>query len=195
MSLSIFLFLNELVTCPHILVPTRSVEHWEKNHFPQGGMLKFTYKGHFLTIKKDILKILGLKIQMLKTCSNTSSTHINFYFWKKFKISIFGGISKFCLWADLSKFWQFWADFVALAMVDNMAEVWLKSSKPHNFWTMSPNVTCSISLEIYSSISTTTKVSKFPKIECIHSGLPRNAKSHFGYLVPLGANTKKLFNI
>jgi hypothetical protein len=34
------------------------VEHWEKNHFPQGGMLKFTYKGHFLTIKIAYEKFL-----------------------------------------------------------------------------------------------------------------------------------------
>jgi hypothetical protein len=51
MSLSIFLFLRELGTCPQNLIPTRGVEHWEKNHYPQGGMLKFTYKGPFLTIK------------------------------------------------------------------------------------------------------------------------------------------------
>jgi uncharacterized membrane protein len=29
------------------------------------------------------------------------------------------------------------------------------------------------------------KVSKILKIECIYSGLPRNAKSHFGCLGPL----------
>jgi hypothetical protein len=44
MCLSIFLFLSKLGTCPQNLIPTRGVEHWEKNHFPQGGMLKFTYK-------------------------------------------------------------------------------------------------------------------------------------------------------
>jgi hypothetical protein len=49
------------------------------------------------------------------------------------KISIFGRISKFCLWADFSKFWQFWADFAALAVADSMPKVWLKSLKPHNF--------------------------------------------------------------
>jgi hypothetical protein len=32
-----------------------------------------------------------------------------FLFWKNTKILIFGGISKFCVWADFSKFWQFWA--------------------------------------------------------------------------------------
>jgi hypothetical protein len=27
------------------------MELWENHKIPQGGMLKFTYKGHFLTIK------------------------------------------------------------------------------------------------------------------------------------------------
>jgi hypothetical protein len=36
-------------------------EHWEKNHFPQGVMLKFTYKGRFLTIKKTYKKLLYWK--------------------------------------------------------------------------------------------------------------------------------------
>jgi hypothetical protein len=43
------------------------------------------------------------------------------------KISIFGGISKFHFWANLRKFGQFWADFDALPMVDNMPKVHLKS--------------------------------------------------------------------
>jgi hypothetical protein len=32
------------------------------------------------------------------------------------------------------------------------------------------------------------KNSKIPKIECIHSGLPKTAKSHFGCLGLLGVN-------
>jgi hypothetical protein len=48
-------------------------------------------------------------------------------FLKKTKISIFGGISKFCLWADFGKFGQFWADFTALALADSMPEDHLKS--------------------------------------------------------------------
>jgi hypothetical protein len=46
---------------------------------------------------------------------------------KNTKISIFGGISKFCLWADFGKFGQFWADFAALAMAESMPELGLKS--------------------------------------------------------------------
>jgi hypothetical protein len=40
----IFLFLVELGTCLHNLIPKKSVEHY----FPQGGVLKFTYKDIFL---------------------------------------------------------------------------------------------------------------------------------------------------
>jgi hypothetical protein len=32
------------------------------------------------------------------------------------------------------------------------------------------------------------KVSKIPKIECTHGGLPKTAKSHFGCLRTLGVN-------
>jgi hypothetical protein len=58
------------------------------------------------------------------------------------KISIFGGISKFCLYSDLGRFgqfWtvldsfgQFWAEIAALAVAESLPEVWLKSLKPHN---------------------------------------------------------------
>jgi hypothetical protein len=58
MSLSIFLFLSELGTCPQNLIPTRGVEHGEKNHFLQGGMLKFTYKKLFFDKKKTYNKFL-----------------------------------------------------------------------------------------------------------------------------------------
>ena len=61
MCLSIFLFLTELGTCPQNLIPTKGVEYWEKNHFPQGGMLKFTYEGPFLTIKKTYKNLLYWK--------------------------------------------------------------------------------------------------------------------------------------
>jgi hypothetical protein len=58
MLLSIFLFLSELGTCPQNLIPRKGVEHVEKHHFAQGGMLKFTYKGQFLTNKKAYEKSL-----------------------------------------------------------------------------------------------------------------------------------------
>jgi hypothetical protein len=53
-----------------------------------------------------------------------------FLFLKNTKISIFGGISKFHLWADFGKFGQFWAvlgRFAALTMADSMPQLVLKS--------------------------------------------------------------------
>jgi hypothetical protein len=47
-----------------------------------------------------------------------------FLFLKNTKISIFGGISKFHLWAD---FGQFWADFAALTVADSMPQLGLKT--------------------------------------------------------------------
>jgi hypothetical protein len=44
-------------------------------------------------------------------------------------------------------------------------------------------------LESYHPYLPPQKVSKIPKIECIHSRLPKNAKSHFGRLGPLGVNS------
>jgi hypothetical protein len=43
------------------------------------------------------------------------------------KISIFGGISKFHLWADFGRFWQFSAAFAALTVADSMPQLGLKS--------------------------------------------------------------------
>jgi hypothetical protein len=59
---------------------------------------------------------------------------------KNTKISIFGGILKFLklivfgqISANFGSFWQFWADFAALAVADSMPKLQLKSLKPHNF--------------------------------------------------------------
>jgi hypothetical protein len=46
---------------------------------------------------------------------------------KNTKISIFGGISKFRLWADFGSFGQFWAEFAALTVAESMPEERLKS--------------------------------------------------------------------
>jgi hypothetical protein len=50
-----------------------------------------------------------------------------FLFLKNTKILIFGGISKFHLWADFGRFWRFWAEFAALAVADSMPKDHLKS--------------------------------------------------------------------
>jgi hypothetical protein len=43
---------------------------------------------------------------VVEICSNASSTHNFFLFKKNAKILIFGGISKFHLWADFGSFGQ-----------------------------------------------------------------------------------------
>jgi hypothetical protein len=48
------------------------------------------------------------------------------------------------------------------------------------------NLAWSVSLESYHQHLLSQKVSKIPKIECIHNSLPRNEKSHFGSLRTLG---------
>jgi hypothetical protein len=53
---------------------------------------------------------------------------------------------------------------------------------------VNPNATWNVSLESYHPYLPPQKVSKNPKIECIYNGLPKNAKSHFGCLGPLGVN-------
>jgi hypothetical protein len=54
--------------------------------------------------------------------------------------------------------------------------------------TMSPNVTCCVSLKSYHPYLQPQKVTKNPKIYCIHSSLPKNAKSCSSFLGPLGVN-------
>jgi hypothetical protein len=53
------------------------------------------------------------------------------------------------IFAVLGSFGQIWADFHAFTMAESMPELGLKSSKPHNFSTVSPNFTCNGSLENY----------------------------------------------
>ena len=48
---------------------------------------------------------------MVKTCSNASSSRINFLLWKKLKSQF---VMEFQSLADICKFWQFRADFAAL---------------------------------------------------------------------------------
>jgi hypothetical protein len=53
--------------------------------------------------------------------------HVKNFIFEKTKILIFGGISKFHLWANFGSLRQFWADFAALAVADSMPKLWLKS--------------------------------------------------------------------
>jgi hypothetical protein len=102
---------------------------------------------------------------------------------KNTKISIFGGISKFHLQVNFGKFWQFGAvlgisgRFAAFTMAEIMPELGLKSSKPHSFSTVSPNVTCNGSLENYSSISIASKSFKKSK-NLLHSWKPTQTRKN-----------------
>jgi hypothetical protein len=119
-----FLFIVELGTCVQNLIFTKGVEGCQKKKFPRRGMQKFTYKGRFLTIKIAYLKSR---------------------FLAEFQSFIFGQIL-----ANLGSFGQFWADFPAFTVAESMPKLELKSSKPHNFSTGSPNITCNGSLESYN---------------------------------------------
>jgi hypothetical protein len=82
-------------------------------------MLKFTYKGRFLTIKKTY------KISWIENPNSENKLKCLFYtykflFLKNSKLSIFGGISKFRLWADFGKIWQFWAVLGRICCIGNM---------------------------------------------------------------------------
>jgi hypothetical protein len=70
-------------------------------------MLKFTYEGHFLTIKIAYEKILGLKIQMIETCSSAPSTRGNFYFWKIPKSRFLAEFQSFIFGQILANFGSF----------------------------------------------------------------------------------------
>jgi hypothetical protein len=106
------------------------MELWKKRHFAQRGMLKFTYKGCFLTLKKGYGKFLDWKS---KQCAHALVPPLymevlffeenqNPNFWWNFKVSWTN-----CLLADFRSFGQFWADFVALAMADSVPKLLLKS--------------------------------------------------------------------
>jgi hypothetical protein len=103
-----------------------------KKSFSARGYAEIHIERPFFDNKKDIYKILGLKIRMVKTCSSASSTRTMFFFCKKTKILIFGGTSKFLHWADFCNFWQFWAEFAALTVANSMPNPKLKSSDLSN---------------------------------------------------------------
>jgi hypothetical protein len=52
MSLCKIFSQGELGTCPQNFMFQRCIERCEKNCFVQGGLVKFTYGGHFLTRTK-----------------------------------------------------------------------------------------------------------------------------------------------
>jgi hypothetical protein len=68
-------------------------------------------------------------------------------------------------------FGQIWADFPAFTVANIMPKLGLKSSKPHNFSTVSPNITCNNSLESYFK-----KFQKIPKFIAFIVAYPRTQK-------------------
>jgi hypothetical protein len=104
----------------------------------------------------------------------------------EFQSFIFGQIL-----ANFGKFGQFWADFPAFTVAESMPELGQKSSKPHNFSTVSPNITCNGSLESYNPYLLPQKLSKNPQKNYNHSSLPKPAKSRFGLHCPLGVKVQR----
>jgi hypothetical protein len=132
MSLFGFFFLGELGICPQNLMPTWSVEPWENHQFPQGGTLKFTYKGYFFTIKIVYKRFLDWKskqwkhalVPLLHIEILIFKKHYNINFWWHFKVP-----QANCLWANLAilgSFGWIWTDFATLKVADNMPKMRLK---------------------------------------------------------------------
>jgi tRNA(Glu) U13 pseudouridine synthase TruD len=114
-----------------------------KSSISTRGYAEIHIQRPFFDNKNSIWKNLGFKIQTVEMYSSASSTHTNFYFWKKLK-------SRFLVAFQSFVFGQFWAKFAALAMADCMPELWLKSLKPHSFWTVSLKTMCNDFLDSYN---------------------------------------------
>ena len=152
MCLSIFLFLSELGTCPHKSHTCKRCGTLRKKSFSARGYAEIHIQRPFFDNKNSIWNILGLKIQTVETCSSGTSIHWFFYFWKTLKSRFLVEFQSFAfrqIWADFGSFGQFWAEIAAFTVAESMPELGLKFSKPHNLWTVSPNVTWNGSLESY----------------------------------------------
>jgi hypothetical protein len=154
MCLSIFLFLSELGTCPQNFIPTRGVEHWEQNNFPQGGMLKNTKISIFGGISKvrlwaDFGKFgqFWVVLGRPRLVPKISSCVEHGYHWG-IGWSIHEQISSTCLIRKAGDYVHFPA-----TLIDSLC-------------TLAP-ILC-----------VPQKVSKILKIECIHSSLPKITKFH-----------------
>jgi hypothetical protein len=75
-----FLFLVELGAYVQNLIFTKVVEWLPKKKNSAKGYAEIHIQRPFLTIKIAYEKILGLKIQMVETCSSAYFIHRNFYF-------------------------------------------------------------------------------------------------------------------
>jgi hypothetical protein len=59
------------------------VEPWENHEFPQGGMVKFTYKGCFLTIKIAYENLLDWKSKRGKHAL-VPLLHVDIFIFEKY---------------------------------------------------------------------------------------------------------------
>jgi hypothetical protein len=134
MSLFRFFFLSVLGTCSQNFMPTRSVEPWGKHQFPEGGLLKFTYKGRFLTITKVYKTILYWNFKQRKHALVLSLPEKK-YFWETLKSRFWVVFQSFVFGQILAVL----GSFGKLVIADCMPKLWLKSLKPHNFWTVHPH--------------------------------------------------------
>ena len=120
----------------------------------------------------------------MKTCFGMSSTYKIFIF-KKIKISIFGGISKFLklivfgqILTKFACFGLFWANSVAMAVADNMPSFERKERKCHNYCKKCHNLACDGLLESPLNFPFTKKVSKNPNTNWNCRCVPKVPKFH-----------------
>jgi hypothetical protein len=140
----------------------------------------------FFDNKKSIQKIVLLKFQMVRTCFSASSTYKIFFFEKKVKISIFGGISKFFklivfghILPNFGSFGLLWADSATMAVVDSMPSFERKKKeKHHNFSKKCQNLVCDGLLDCPLTFLFAKKVSKNPIINWNCRCVPKVPKFH-----------------
>jgi hypothetical protein len=154
MCLSIFLFLSELGTCPQNLIPTRHVEHWEKNHYYK-GYAEIHIQRPFFDNKIANENFSDWKSKRWKHTLVLLLPY-KFLFLKNIKILIFGGISKFHLWIDFGSFWivlgrfgQIVLHWQWLTTMPALPILLLKTSNIHNFWSIDPKNTIFFSRKAY----------------------------------------------
>jgi hypothetical protein len=151
------LLLGELGTCQQNLISMRRMEPWKKCHFAQRGMLKFTYKGHFLTIKIAYGKFLNWKSKWWKHFL-VPPLYVEILFLRNTKILSFGGIQSFVLgW-----FWQFWAvlgRFCCIGSGWQHAQRSLEILKTSQLLNRKSNFMWSVSLESYQRPLSTFQLS------------------------------------
>ena len=127
----LFLSLGELGICLQNLISTRGMEHWEKKNSPK-GYAKIHQQRLSFDNRKDISKIIVLKIKTVSICIGASPTHRLLVSWKTSNPQFLVVFQNFPSYLSVGKFWQFWADSITLPMADNMPLYGLKTLKPHN---------------------------------------------------------------